>query len=205
MPDPTPPPAPPPVSSAILPPGLRGDLIQAESGGQNAINAQEGAEGFYQITGPTWQDFAPRAGVDLKQYPTASVAPYAVQSKVADSIPMGRWGPRTQRILAAKYGTLDPRQPMGTFAQQFGGGPGTNTGAAPGVTPQPAPGPVDLSQMPTVPDPTTGATPVAMTPPGGAPATPISLAPQGAPPSLGDALTRMAQSWQSRLNPQGSP
>ena len=186
-------------------PGFRGDLINAESSGRNITNPQEGAEGYYQITGPTWQDFAPRAGVDLKQYPSALTAPYEIQSKVADIIPTGRWGPRTQQILRAKYGQLDPNTPMGQYAQRFGG-PGPGPGPGPASATQGPPGPVDLSQMPTVANPVTGGTPMAMTPQGGAPATPIALAPQGAPPaSLGDVLTRMAQSWQQRLNPQGSP
>jgi hypothetical protein len=175
-----------PQPEGITAPGFRGELINAESSGQNVTNQAEGAEGFYQITGPTWADFAPRAGVDLKQYPSAISAPYDVQSKVADVIPMGRWGPRTQKILAAKYGVLDPSQPMGAFAQRFGG-PGPGNPGAP---------------MPTVPG-----TPVpqAVTPPAPAvPPAPMSEPPAvpqaslpGAPTSLADAFTQAARRRQA--------
>lgn len=182
-----------PLSSTVAPqamsvPGFRGELINAESSGRNVTNPQEGAEGFYQITGPTWQDFAPRAGIDLKQYPSAISAPYEVQSKVADTIPMGRWGPRTQQILAAKYGQLDPRQPMGTFAQRFGAGPGAPGGPMPAVPPVPAAGgPVPQAPMPEPP-----AVPQAPMPaPPPVPDAQASL--PGAPTSLADAFTQAAK------------
>jgi hypothetical protein len=190
----------PPLSATVAPqpqgvsaPGFRGELINAESGGQNVTNQAEGAEGFYQITGPTWQDFAPRAGVDLKQYPSALSAPYEVQSKVADAIPMGRWGPRTQKILAAKYGVLDPRQPMGAFAQRFGPGPGSPGAPMPTVPNQPVPqavvpqAPVPAAPVPDAPVPE-AAVPQAAVPQAAVPGT----------PTLGDAIAQMSASWQQR-------
>jgi hypothetical protein len=193
-----------PLSTTVAPqpqgvsaPGFRGELINAESGGQNVTNQAEGAEGFYQITGPTWQDFAPRAGVDLKQYPSALSAPYEVQSKVADAIPMGRWGPRTQKILTAKYGVLDPRQPMGAFAQRFGGpGPGSPGGPMPTVPNQPVPQAVmpPAPAVPQAPMPEPPAVPAAPLPP--PPAVPQASLP-GAPTSLADAFTQAARRRQA--------
>jgi hypothetical protein len=197
----------PPLSTTVAPqpegitaPGVRGELINAESSGQNVTNQAEGAEGFYQITGPTWQDFAPRAGIDLKQYPSAISAPYDVQSKVADAIPMGRWGPRTQKILAAKYGVLDPNQPMGVFAQRFGaapGSPGAPMPTVPGapvpqaVVPQP---PVPAAPVPAAPVPEAAPVPAAPLPP--PPAVPQASLP-GAPTSLADAFAQAARRRQA--------
>lgn len=179
-----------PQPEGITAPGFRGDLITAESSGQNVTNQAEGAEGFYQITGPTWQDFAPRAGVDLKQYPSALSAPYEVQSKVADAIPMGRWGPRTQKILAAKYGQLDPNQPMGAFAQKFGAAPGSPGAPMPTVPNAPVPQAVAPSAPPAVPE-----VQPALPPP------PAAVPPQasltGAPTSLADAFTQAARRRQA--------
>jgi hypothetical protein len=67
------------------------DIIeQAESKGKNAPNYKFGpgftAQGYYQITTPTWRDHARAAGVDLAQYPTAMSAPRDVQRAVAADI-----------------------------------------------------------------------------------------------------------------------
>lgn len=64
----------------------------AESG-QNptAHNPTSSAAGYYQITTGTWQDFAPKAGVSLAQYPTADLAPLTTQTAVANNIPLKRW------------------------------------------------------------------------------------------------------------------
>jgi hypothetical protein len=195
---------PPSLSTTVAPagvsaPGLRGVLINAESSGQNVTNAQEGAEGFYQITGPTWHDFAPRAGVDLTQYPSAIKAPYEIQSKVADIIPMGRWGPRTQQILAGKFGQLDPTKPLGYYAQLHGGP------AAP-----PPGSPINTTQMPVVPDPTgANALPPSMgdiTAPAAAPAAAAPPAPTaalmgtgGGGSSLGSLITQLGQKYPRRI------
>jgi hypothetical protein len=192
-----------PQQSGVSAPGFRGELINAESSGRNVTNQAEGAEGYYQITAPTWQDFAPRAGVDLTQYPSAIHAPYEIQSKVADLIPMGRWGPRTQQILAAKFGQLDPRQPMGAFAQRFGPGPGSPGGPMPTVPNQPVPQAVVPAGPAVPPGPAVPAAPVpaAPVPEAPVPAAPVPAAPvpQGAP-SLGDTMAQMAQLWQQRNN-----
>jgi hypothetical protein len=67
------------------------DIIeQAESKGKNIPNYKFGpgftAQGYYQITNPTWRDYAKAAGVDLSQYPTAMTAPRDVQRAVATQI-----------------------------------------------------------------------------------------------------------------------
>src|SRR5215204_1945550 len=67
------------------------DIIeQAESRGRNIPNYKYGpgftAQGYYQITNPTWRDFSKAAGVDLAQYPTAMSAPREVQRTVAEQI-----------------------------------------------------------------------------------------------------------------------
>jgi hypothetical protein len=67
------------------------DIIeQAESKGKNVPNYKFGpgftAQGYYQITNPTWRDHAKAAGVDLSQYPTAMTAPRDVQRAVAADI-----------------------------------------------------------------------------------------------------------------------
>jgi len=67
------------------------DIIeQAESKGKNVPNYKFGpgftAQGYYQITNPTWRDFSKAAGVDLSQYPAAMSAPKEVQRAVAEQI-----------------------------------------------------------------------------------------------------------------------
>jgi uncharacterized protein (TIGR02594 family) len=67
------------------------DIIEyAESKGKNVPNYKFGpgftAQGYYQITNPTWRDHARAAGVDLSRYPTAMAAPKDVQRAVAADI-----------------------------------------------------------------------------------------------------------------------
>ena len=67
------------------------DIIEyAESKGKNVPNYKYGpgftAQGYYQITNPTWRDNAKAAGVDLSKYPTAMTAPKEVQRAVAEQI-----------------------------------------------------------------------------------------------------------------------
>jgi len=95
--------SPPPSAPLVPPPGsglgrirrnLYGrddstlDLIQRdESPGGNVRNfrydPQHTAQGYFQITNTTWRETAPKAGVDLSQYPNAMSAPYDVQRSVA--------------------------------------------------------------------------------------------------------------------------
>jgi hypothetical protein len=104
-------------------------LVKAESNGQNIYSKTDPdvagpnsrSQGYAQINTPTWQEFAPRAGVDLKQYPNAMSAPYDVQIEVAKQIPISRFGPRTKDILHAQFGQFDDRETVGQVDARFGG------------------------------------------------------------------------------------
>ncbi|MDR3562351.1 MAG: transglycosylase family protein [Negativicutes bacterium] len=101
-------------------------IAQAESGGQlgltNPIMTSSGhAQGLYQITTGTWNDFAPAAGVDLSQYPTPNQAPADIQTQVAGVIPLSRWAPSTLAAVQNTYGNLDTSQTVNTLASQTGG------------------------------------------------------------------------------------
>src|SRR5271165_6761932 len=116
--------------------GFLGALKQIESGGQNVYSKVDQdvagpntrSQGYDQINVPTWRDFAPKAGVDLKQYPTPMSAPEAVQDKVASTIPFGRFGPATRKALESRYGFGEDakQQTVGELASRYGAG-----GAAP--------------------------------------------------------------------------
>src|SRR5262249_20574514 len=79
------------------------------------------SQGYAQINTPTWHDFAPRAGVDLSQYPNAMSAPRDVQLKVASAIPFSRFGPNTQKALHAQFGDFDNRMTVGQLSSRYGG------------------------------------------------------------------------------------
>ena len=95
-------------------------VLNAESGDRNINNTHQGtssgqAQGNAQITTGTWNDFAPKAGVDLKQYPTPDSAPRDVQIKVASVIPLNRWASSTVNAVVAKYPGIDTSQPLGVI------------------------------------------------------------------------------------------
>ena len=77
------------------------------------------SQGFFQIDTPTWQQFAAKAGVDITKYPTALGTPREIQQKVAETIPLSRFGERTQKMLTEKYGQLDTSKPLGELALRF--------------------------------------------------------------------------------------
>ena len=79
-------------------------------------NPAEISQGNFQISTPTWHDFAKQAGVDINQYPTAMSAPRAVQAQVASVIPFNRFGPRTQTLMRSRFGPLDTSQTVGALA-----------------------------------------------------------------------------------------
>jgi hypothetical protein len=95
-------------------------VLNAESGDRNIPNVHQTtssgqAQGNAQITTGTWTDFAPKAGVDLKQYPTPMDAPRDVQIKVASVIPLNRWASSTVNAVLAKYPGIDTSQPLGVI------------------------------------------------------------------------------------------
>ena len=67
------------------------------------------AQGYFQITDPTWQQF----GGLSTGYSSAIQAPYSVQLQVAQNIPIGRWGPATQDALAANGYSFTGSQTLG--------------------------------------------------------------------------------------------
>lgn len=96
-------------------------IMRGESGGRNVtqgnigdINNRTGdlAQGYYQITGGTWNDF----GGGKTGYKSALDAPYDVQVQIAQNIPVQRWGPNTQAAL--KRAGYEP-QPGETLGQML--------------------------------------------------------------------------------------
>jgi hypothetical protein len=123
-------------------------VLNAESGDRNTNNTHQTtssgqAQGNAQITTGTWNDFAAKAGVDLKQYPTPDSAPRDVQIKVASQIPLNRWASSTVQAVLAKYPGIDTSQTLGAIqsaAINPSGAPTTPAGGPPAVsgTGQPA-------------------------------------------------------------------
>jgi hypothetical protein len=114
-------------------------VLNAESGDRNIPNVHQTtssgqAQGNAQITTGTWTDFAPKAGVDLKQYPTPMDAPRDVQIKVASQIPLNRWAPSTVNAVLAKYPGIDTSQPLGAI-QSAALNPSGAPAAAPAAPP----------------------------------------------------------------------
>jgi hypothetical protein len=112
-------------------------VLNAESGDRNIPNVHQTtssgqAQGNAQITTGTWTDFAPKAGVDLKQYPTPMDAPRDVQIKVASVIPLNRWASSTVNAVLAKYPGIDTSQTLGAI-QSAALNPSGAPAAAPGA------------------------------------------------------------------------
>jgi len=99
-------------------------LAAIESGNQNIFSKVDPdvagpgsrSQGYFQINTPTWQDFAPKAGVSLSSYPNAMSAPREVQQQVASVIPFSRFGPRTQTMMAQQFGPLNKKATIGNLA-----------------------------------------------------------------------------------------
>ena len=116
-------------------------VLNAESGDRNINNVHQmtssgQAQGNAQITTGTWTDFAPKAGIDLKQYPTPDSAPRDVQIKVASVIPLNRWAASTVNAVLAKYPGIDTSQPLGVIQSNAinpSGAPGSPASAPPAV------------------------------------------------------------------------
>ena len=71
--------------------GLRQLAGFESSGNPTAQSATSTASGLYGFTNPTWREFAPQAGVNLSQYPTAASAPADIQTSVAAITPTSHW------------------------------------------------------------------------------------------------------------------
>jgi hypothetical protein len=139
------------------------NVMLRESGGQNIrqiVNGQPTgpASGYFQIEDPTWRQAAPRAGVDLTQYPTAMSAPlpvqYAVASALYDQQGLAPWqasAGRAGQFPGADAAMVAARGQGGGGVQNaayyppmpgMGGGPAGPSGAAlpPGFRPIYGPG-----------------------------------------------------------------
>lgn len=84
-------------------------ISKYESGDRNVPNYRfdpgHTAQGYYQITNTNWRSYGPRAGVDLKQHPSAMAAPREVQASVAKLMHKEQgfapWAPFNPRLKAA--------------------------------------------------------------------------------------------------------
>jgi hypothetical protein len=127
------------------------------------------AQGFYQITTPTWETYAAKAGVDLKQYPNAMSAPKEIQARVAMEIPFNQFGGRTRQLLSGQFGAFDTKATVGQISGSFG----TPTQPGPGDASIRARGGTDVPVGGTTPAPPAVAA---------APSTNMGPAPGGAAP-----------------------
>jgi len=142
-------------------PGAKGEsfldaLARIESGNANIFSRVDPdvagpgsrSQGFFQINTPTWQDFAPKAGVDTTKFPNAMSAPKEVQAQVASVIPLSRFGPRTQEMLKQQFGQIDLSKPVGVYAGMYGGGGGGSTATSASRSSSSAPSLLGSSEAP---------------------------------------------------------
>ena len=118
--------------------GFYGSLSAAESNNRNILSTvdpgspAERSQGYFQINTPTAMQFAARAGIDprLVANGVMNLNP-AEQQALVSQIPFGRFGGRTQRMLEAQYGPINPNMTIGQLAARFdqGGGGGGGAGA----------------------------------------------------------------------------
>ena len=135
--------------------------MRVESGGRNVpqslgtadINNNYGrgggdpAQGYYQITGGTWNEF----GGDKTGQKSAIDAPYATQLQIAQNIPVARWGPATQQALKAAGYEPQPGETLGQMLARYKEDPAATRpedvgGSSDGGT-KPATPTVDLSGL----------------------------------------------------------
>ena len=112
-------------------------LATIESGNQNIYSKTDKdvagpnsrSQGYFQINTPTWSDFAPKAGVDLTQFPNAMSAPADVQAQVARDQRADQQGlfdlsarrvRRPEDMLTKQFASLDPKGTIGANAANFG-------------------------------------------------------------------------------------
>jgi len=119
----------PTTTSSSKRPSILSTIMRVESGGKNVpqslstadINNNYGqgggdpAQGFYQITGGTWNAF----GGDKTGHKSALDAPYATQLQVAQNIPVERWGPATQQALKGAGYEPKPGETLGQMLARY--------------------------------------------------------------------------------------
>jgi hypothetical protein len=110
-------------------------ILGIESGGKNIpqgnigdINNIQGtpAQGYFQITDPTWAQF----GGNATGFSSAIQAPYETQLAIAQNIPIGRWGPNTQSALASQGYSYSSNQTLGQVMANYGEASSTPTAPA---------------------------------------------------------------------------
>jgi len=88
-------------------------LLRNESGGRNIANTTQGtssgqAQGYFQITEGTWDDFGGR-----NYAPNPLNATYEQQADIASKIPLARWDPSTIAMMKATGRPVDPSRTLG--------------------------------------------------------------------------------------------
>ena len=104
------------------------------SGGHNVLQGNIGdinnrtgnlAQGYFQITTPTWAQF----GGNASGFSNALSAPYSTQLDTAMNIPVSRWGPNTINSLAANGYQAQPGETLGQMLTRYGEDPSATVAA----------------------------------------------------------------------------
>jgi hypothetical protein len=132
--------------NALRPTEGRYDQIHYPSG-RAPSGVKSSASGGYGFLDGTWREFAPKAGVDLTQYPRAYLAPPEVQDKVAAITPITHW-----------TGVDNNGRPFNSAAQRIAANPayvtGGRAGRAAGRTEDAGGAPADRINPADYPNPT---------------------------------------------------
>ena len=137
-------------------PSILSTIMRVESGGKNVpqqiddINMRNGdpAQGFYQITGGTWNEF----GGSKTGSKSALDAPYGTQLQIAQNIPVARWGPATQQALKAAGYEAKPGETLGEMLARYNEDPtATRPEDVGGSSGAPAPPPTPAPPSPAIP------------------------------------------------------
>lgn len=100
-----------------------------------ATTGASSAAGLYGFTTGTWQQYAPQAGVDIGQYPTADTAPGDVQTQVAAITPASNWlcpgcDSAISNSVNQNSGLLSPQPTTGVTSPAADTGTGTTSGSS---------------------------------------------------------------------------
>jgi hypothetical protein len=104
----------PPIASAISWPEARFQNIRQRDAQGNPTGP---ASGYFQIEDATWRYYAPLAGVNVNQFPTAMSTDLATQWRVAIVIPANRWAKDTYAGMQRMYPWMNGNQTIGQIAQ----------------------------------------------------------------------------------------
>jgi hypothetical protein len=107
------------------------NILQGNIGDVNNARAAAGggsyqlAQGYFQITGPTWADF----GGNATGFSNPLAAPYSSQLQIAQNIPVSRWGGATQAALASAGYFPQRGETLGQMLTRYGEDPGATVAA----------------------------------------------------------------------------